>query len=273
VTTYHGIYAANGPVKRFYNSVMARGDVVIANSVFTRELILETYAIDASRVVVIPRGVDLDVFDPGRVPGSPAQGIREAWRAPAGRLVALVPARLSRWKGQDLLIEAAARVEAEAPGRFFYVLAGDAQGRDDYVAALDAAIARAGLGGVVRRVGHITDLASAFAAADFAIFPPTQHEAFGRGAVEAQAMGLAVIAADQGGFAETIAPEESGMLFTMGDRDALAHTILRMGALTDAARRAMGARGAARARALYSKQALQRATLEIYRSLLHNGAP
>ena len=137
VTTYHGIYNEGFPGKRWYNSVMARGDVVIANSHFTRAHILKTYPIDPARVVAIPRAVDLAVFDPARVPANRAQELRSAWGAPEGRLVAIVPARLSRWKGQDLLIEAAARVEAKLPGKLFYVLAGDSQGRDEIVAMLE----------------------------------------------------------------------------------------------------------------------------------------
>jgi glycosyltransferase involved in cell wall biosynthesis len=272
VTTYHGIYSASGPVKRFYNSVMARGDRVIANSDFTRAHILKEYKIDPARVISIPRSVDLDVFDPGAVSPERTRAMRASWAVPVDRLIALVPARLSRWKGQDLLIEAAALVEKYAPGRVAYVLAGDAQGREDYVAALDAAIAKAGLTELIIRVGHVSDMPAAFAASDFAIFPPTGVEAFGRGAIEAQAMGAPVIAADNGGFTETVMREESGLLFPSGDAGALATAIVRLSALPADIRAQMGQKGQARVRALYSKQALQRSTLDIYATLLHTKA-
>jgi glycosyltransferase involved in cell wall biosynthesis len=272
VTTYHGIYNANGPAKRFYNGVMARGDVVIANSDFTRAHVLSQYDLPQERVVSIPRGVDLAVFDPAHVEPARAADLRKSWNLPASRLVAIAPARLSRWKGQDLLIEAAALVEARAPGRVAYVLAGDAQGRDDYVAALDAAIAKHGLQDVVRRVGHVADMPAALAASDFAIFPPTSLEAFGRGAVEAQAMGLAVIAAEQGGFTETVVPNKTGLLFPIGEAQPLADAIVRMAEMGPNGRAEMGEAGKARARALYSKEALQRATLEVYSSLLKQSA-
>jgi glycosyltransferase involved in cell wall biosynthesis len=273
VTTYHGTYSEGFPGKRWYNSVMARGDIVIANSNFTRARILQTYKVDPARVVTIPRGVDLDAFAPARIPANRAQELRAAWGASEGKLVALVLARLSRWKGQDLLIEAAARVEAEGPGRVTYILAGGAQGREDVAAMLDSAIARHGLESVVKRVGHVDDVPGALTAADFAIFPPTQEEAFGRGAVEAQAMGVPVIAANAGGFTETVLPGETGLLFTKGDADALAGAIRRLIAMPAEERRAMGQAGAAFVRTRFTKANLQAATLEIYRTLLHDGPP
>jgi glycosyltransferase involved in cell wall biosynthesis len=273
VTTYHGIYNAGGPMKRWYNSVMARGDVVIANSNFTREHVLSQHDVPSERVIAIPRAVDLEQFDPGAVAPARVDALRSAWNLPSDRLVALAPARLSRWKGQDLLIEAAAIAEAKAPGRLVYVLAGDPQGRDAYVGELQAAIAKAGLQDVVRLSPHyISDMPAAFTAADFAIFPPTSLEAFGRAAVEAQAMGVPVIAADQGGFSETVVRDKTGLLFPIGEAAALADAIVRMAAMSADDRRAMGEAGAKRARALYSKQALQSATLDVYRKLLQESA-
>ncbi len=67
VTTYHGIYNARSPMKRWYNSVMAKGDIVIANSEFTRQHVIAEHHVDPARVVAIPRGVDLDVFDRARI--------------------------------------------------------------------------------------------------------------------------------------------------------------------------------------------------------------
>ena len=271
VTTYHGIYSANGPLKRYYNSVMAKGDLVIANSEFTRNHILSMHETDPAKVIAIPRGVDVAAFDPAAVSPIRAQSKRADWAMPEGRMIALVLARLTKWKGQRLLVDAAEIVERASPGRLAYVLAGDAQGRDSYVEELDAAIAEKGLTGIIKRVGHVSDVPAALAAADMAIFPPIDLEAFGRGAIEAQAMGVSVIAADQGGLSETITDRETGLLFQMGDARALADAILAMLAMSDSERKAMAAAGQARVRRCYSKQALQHATLDIYRRLLQNG--
>jgi glycosyltransferase involved in cell wall biosynthesis len=271
VTTYHGIYLAKGPIKRFFNAVMARGDIVIAPSDYARQHILAEHAfVDPARVVTIPRGVDLEAFDPGAVAPDRIASLRRAWGLASDdrRTIVLVPARLSPIKGQQTVIEAAAKVEAAGPGRAVFILAGDAQGRLEYVAKLDAAIASCGVTDVVRRVGHVRDMPAALAAAAVGVFPSLVPESFGRTAVEAQAMGMAVIAADLGGQSETILNEKTGILFPAGEANALAAALERVLAMPADARRAMGDAAMARARALYSAAALQEATLGVYRRLL-----
>ncbi|MGC1303646.1 MAG: glycosyltransferase family 4 protein, partial [Caulobacteraceae bacterium] len=208
VTTYHGVYNARSAPKRLYNRVMARGDRVIANSEFTRDhLLAEHEGIDPDRVVAIPRGVDLARFDPTAVAGDRLVAVRAAWGLSAddARPVLLLAGRLTAWKGQRLLIEAIRRMRAgESGGDLLLVLAGDDQGRVGYRAELDAAIAAAELGETVRIVGHCEDMPAAYLAADFALAPSLEPEAFGRTAVEPQAMGRPVLAADHGAARETV---------------------------------------------------------------------
>ncbi|MGE3303193.1 MAG: glycosyltransferase family 4 protein [Hyphomonadaceae bacterium] len=271
VATYHGIYLAKGPIKRFYNSVMARADAVIATSNFTREHVLKEHRINPAKVIAVPRGVDFTQFDPARTDAEKVTALRRFWRVDGdNRAVVLVPARLSRIKGQTTVIEAAAKLESRRPGAAVFILAGDAQGRDDYVALLDQQATAAGVGDIVRRVGHQRDMPTALAAADIGVFPSLVPESFGRAAVEAQAMGLLTIAADLGGQAETVADGETGMLFPAGDAEALAGALERALDLSPEARSAMTEAAKARARALYSTAALQASTLEIYRKLLQD---
>jgi glycosyltransferase involved in cell wall biosynthesis len=266
VTTFHGIYNARSPLKRFYNSIMARGDIVIANSAYTRDHIIAAYKLAPERIVTIPRGVDLEIFDRDRVKADDIARLRVAWGiAPDdGRCVIIAPARLTRWKGQLLLIEAIKQIEARRPGALKLVIAGDPQGRLGYVGELEAAIAAAGLQECVVLAGHVADMPAAFAASDFAVFPVIEPEAFGRGAVEAQALGLPVIASRLGGFSETIVDADTGLLAPAGDVDALARALERMLDLGGEARAVMGRRGRVRVREFYSKTALQSATLAVY---------
>src|SRR5262249_12176776 len=108
VTTFHGIYNARSSLKRFYNSVMAKGDVIIANSESTSAHVLSHYGVDSKKVVAIPRGADLDVFDAAKITPAQVAAMRAAWGIAADdpRCVVLAPARLTRWKGQLVLIEA-----------------------------------------------------------------------------------------------------------------------------------------------------------------------
>lgn len=273
VTTYHGVYNARSPLKRLYNSVMARGDIVIANSEYTREHVLEQYGLAPERVVAIPRGVDFDVFDRGHFTAEAIAAQRAEWIAPDDkRLLMILPARLTRWKGQLLLIQALARVERRRPNKVKAILAGDAQGRDAYVEELQRAIAMNGLQHSVSIVGHLSQMALALAASDAAVFPSLEPEAFGRGAVEAQAMEIPAIAAGHGGLAETIVDGETGILFPPGHPDAFAAAIDKLLDMSSEARSAMGLRGRDRVRKSYGKAALQASTLRVYDRLLGVGA-
>lgn len=270
VTTYHGIYNAHTPLKQWYNSVMAKGDLVIANSEYTRAHVLREYELYPWQVVAIPRGVDVDVFDASKLDPAKTSALRASWGAAPSdsQLVLILPARLTRWKGQTVLIEAAARVTARRPGAVKIILAGDPQGRRGYVQELHARINSAQLRESVAIVGHLGQMELALGACDAAVFPSVEPEAFGRGAIEAQAMGLPVIAANHGGLAETVIDGETGLLVSPGDPDALAGAIERLLDMGAPARAAMGMKGKDRVRQFYTKTALQSATLQVYERLL-----
>ncbi len=268
VTTYHGIYNAKSGLKRRYNEVMARGDVVIANSEYTRQHILRTHKLDPDRVVTIPRGVDLARFDPAAVARARVEALRRAWSAPADRFTVLVPARLTRWKGQLEMIEAAARIRMVRKVRIKLVLAGDAQGREGYLQELNAAVAAGDLDGDVVITGHLADMPAAYLAADAVALPSIEPEAFGRSAVEAQAMGRVVIASAAGGYLETIEDGETGFLIKPGAIETWAAALDHVMTMSPAERAAIGAKASAGARARYSKEALQAATLGVYHRLL-----
>src|SRR5215204_3322574 len=130
VTTYHGSYAGRSSVKVLYNSVMARGDAVIANSHYTAGLVRSLYPQAAERIRVIHRGTDFAKFSPSAVAPDRVEVLRKAWDVAPHERVVLLAARLTGWKGQKVLIEAAAKLKSEGMSDVAFVLAGDAQGRD-----------------------------------------------------------------------------------------------------------------------------------------------
>jgi glycosyltransferase involved in cell wall biosynthesis len=273
VTTFHGIYNARSPLKRFYNSVMARGDIVIANSEYTREHILEFYEnADPAKLIAIPRGVDLVVFDRDKINAGDIAALRAQWNIAPNQTVVIAPARLTRWKGQLVLIEALGMIEKRKPGAVKLIIAGDAQGRVAYVNEMKAAIEKYGLRDAVVIAGHLRQMPEALAASDFAVFPVIEAEAFGRGAVEAQAMGVPVIATNLGGYTETVVEGETGFLVPANVALPLAGAIERMIDAGAEKRAEMGRKGQARARTLYSKQALQTATMAAYQRVLREAA-
>jgi glycosyltransferase involved in cell wall biosynthesis len=279
VTTYHGAYVENGPAKRLYNSVMAKGDVVIANSRYTAELIRARYGTAPERIAVIPRGVDLDRFQPERIAPARVAGLRQRWGVTEGVPVILQAARLTRWKGQAVLIAATAELRRQGRlGDAVVILAGDPQGRDDYAASLGRQAEASGVAGRVRLVGHVEDMAAAYAAAHIAVVASTEPEAFGRAAAEALAMGCPVIATDLGAMPESVlaeptaAPSEiTGWLVPPGDSKALAIALDDALQLGPAARSAIGARARADAHRRFAVSAMQRRTLAVYDRLLGTG--
>ena len=274
VATYHGIYAASSPLKRWYNGVMTRGDRVIANSGFTRDHLIAAHGVDPAKVATIPRGLDLTSFDPASVAPDRIAEMRTRWGVAADekRPVLLLAGRLTRWKGQGLLVEALARLKARGNDRVLAVLAGDDQGRSGFRQELEAAIAAAGLGDQVRLVGHTADMAAAYLAADLACAPSLAPEAFGRTAVEPQAMGRPVLAAAHGAAEETVVPGETGWLVPPGDPEAWADAIEDALAAGPGAWARVGREGMARARSLYSVEAMAAATLALYAELLASRA-
>ena len=277
VATYHGAYEAMNPLKRHYNSAMTRADIVIANSEFTAASIRAQYPIDARRLRIIPRGVDVAVFDPRQAGRERGEALARQWgvRHAAGALRLLLPARLSPWKGHRTAIEAIASLaSATHPGAsgqrliLQLVFVGDAEGRDDIRAGLQHEIDSRGVRDMIHFVGHCADMPGAYSWADIVLSPSTRPEAFGRVAVEAGAMGKPVIAADHGGARETIVDGETGVLVAPGDAKGLAEAIAALAAMGEAGRAAIGARARARVERHFSLDAMRRATLEAYEAAI-----
>ena len=258
VTTYHGIYNASSAPKRYYNSVMAKGDIVIANSNFTCDHIIREHGTAPENITVIPRGVDMALFDPSKMQIEDILKRRKSWGIPKDKTLILLPGRLTRWKGQTVAIDALAKL----PNNYHLVLLGDAQGRDAYVTELKSQAERLGVINQTHLPGHDPDVATAYLAADIIICPSTDPEAFGRTAAEAQAMGRPVIAADHGGAVEVVVDGVTGWRTPPGDAKALAEAIEKVGNLTglDTARDRIATQ--------YSKIALQSALMDVYSRVL-----
>ena len=267
VTTYHGTYGEDLPLKRQYNAIMARGRIVIAASHFIARLVMERHRVEAGRIRVIPRGVDPAEFDPAAVAGPRVVRLAEAWGlpawgSPAGLKVVMLPGRLTSWKGHGVLLEALARLGRDDVAA---ALVGSDQGRRRYSRELAAQAARLGLAGRVHMVGGCADMPAALLLADVVVHASVQPEAFGRVVIEAQAMGRPVIASDLGGPVETVRHGETGWRVKPNDPDALAAAIRAALDQPPEERAALGARARA---SVPTVRAMQDATLDVYETVL-----
>ena len=267
VTTWHGAYSGENAAKRFYNSVMLRGDAVIANSQWTADHIRSVYSYRPKKLVIVPRGIDPAVFDPGSISPDRVSRLRAQWGAHEDDVVVLYPGRLSRRKGQLVLVEALSGLVREF-GKLRAVLAGEATRRDDYAAEINRAIEQKSLAHAVKFAGHVEDMSAAYLAADIVVSATIEPEAFGRVAAEAGAMERPVIATDHGGAREIVLPGQSGFLVPHGDADALAGALRKLLEACTGGRAAMGARGRAHVLAHFTLARMTADTLTLYRELL-----
>ncbi len=265
VTTYHGAYNEKSWVKRRYNAVMAKGEIVIAISHFIADLVMQRYGTDLAKIRIIHRGVDPAIFDPALVSTSRMMKLSETWRLEVGHPIIMLPGRISRWKGQNVLIEALALMRSRDA---CVVFVGDDQGRTRLVSELIQLAEQRGVSTRLRFVGHCDDMPAALKVADVVVNPSTDPEAFGRVVIEAQSMGALVVASDHGGAVETIEHDVTGWRFKPSDAQELADTLDYALSLTLDERQAVGV--AARQSVIdnYTTAEMQRKTLDVYRELL-----
>ncbi|WP_425324284.1 glycosyltransferase [Methylobacterium frigidaeris] len=224
---------------------------------------------------MIHRGTDLAAFAPAQVAPQRVEALRRAWGVAPHERVVLLAARLTPWKGHRVLIEAAAALRAQGLAEFTVVLAGDPQGRNAYVREIDAMIAAHGLADQVKRVGHCSDMPAAYRAASVVAVPSTEPEAFGRSAVEAQALGTPVVVSDLGAVPETVlappevpAHERTGWRVPAGDPQALAGAVAEALQLGASARDALVRRARRHVETHFSLELMLADTLAVYAELL-----
>lgn len=268
VTTVHGPYSFRIPFKRLYNSVMARGERVIAISEFIRSYILDNYRnVDPDAVRLIHRGVNVEIFNPEKVSAARVIQLAEQWRLPDGVPVVMLPGRLTRWKGHRVLLEALQQIK-ERQMRCLIV----GSGREGYRRELEGLVQKFGLQSVVHLVGDCRDMAAAYKIADVVVSASTEPEAFGRVVAEAQAMGKPVIAPNHGAAPEIIEQGTTGWLVPPGNPAALADALEQALDLDTAAREALANKAIVRIRDDFTTAKMCAATLDVYRELV-DGAP
>jgi glycosyltransferase involved in cell wall biosynthesis len=268
MTTCHAPYNINSELKRFYNSIIARGERVIAISHMVAEYLQNNYQINNSNIRLVHRGISLERFHPTAVSAERVIELTKEWRIPDGVNVIMLPGRLTRWKGHHVMIEA-----MEKLGRkdLFCLMIGSDQGRTEYRKELEDMIEEKKLGGSVRIVDHCKDMPAAYMLASVVVSASIEPEGFGRIPVEAQAMGRPIIATDHGGAQETIIRGETGWLVPPSDPELLARAIEESLSLTPGQRAILATRTMNHIAQHFTKELMIERTLAVYTELLING--
>jgi glycosyltransferase involved in cell wall biosynthesis len=247
VTTFHGTYNFNSKIKKFYNSVMVRSDLIIAGSNFIFSHIKENYTKyldNKKKLLVIFRGINVDYFDPTTKIDSDENKLLNEWQIEKDKKIILLPGRLTEWKGQEVFIEAVNLVNIELGYEAFYaVILGSDQGRDLYKKKLIRLTEQHRLINQVKFIDHCKDMALAYKVSDIVVSASIEPEAFGRIAVEAQSMEKPIIASNIGGSNETVIDEKTGFLLESNNAKSLSKKILKVLSMDEASLQSIGKEG------------------------------
>lgn len=267
LTTFHGTYGL-GPkgIKKFYNRVMTYGDLVIAISQHIKQHMMDNYGVDEKKIRLVYRCVNTEKFNPDEVNVERMIKIMEDHNLPEDKRIILLVGRLTRWKGQKLLIEALEKIKDKD---FFCVFVGDDQGRDYYTNELRETIKEKGMEGRFAFIRHLDDVPAMMMLSDIVVSASTDPEAFGRIAAEGQAMGKIVVASNIGGSLENIKNGISGKLFESGNADSLAETLEWALSLSGEEREKFALEGKKNVKENFTKQIMCDKTLAVYNELLN----
>ncbi|MGN0914125.1 MAG: glycosyltransferase family 4 protein [Alphaproteobacteria bacterium] len=223
MTTFHGTYGL-GPcgIKKLYNRVMTYGKLVITISEHIKKHILSNYKVDENKIRLIHRCVDIEKFSPEAVTQERMIKTVKDYNIPEDKPVILLGGRITRWKGQHLLVEALSLMKNQ---NYYCIIAGDEQGREDYVKELKLKAKKYGIENKVCVFGKVLDMPALMMVSNVVLSTAIEPEAFGRISIEGQALGKIVVASNIGGSVETIRDGETGKLFYSNNAQSLAEAI------------------------------------------------
>jgi len=265
ITTFHGTYNYNNFLKKSYNSIMTKGARVIAISDFINKHIISSYKIKQNNLITIPRGIDLDFFNPSKVSQERIIQLSNAWRLPDGLPIIMLPGRLARWKGHKLLIEALANLDTK---NFRCIFVGSEAGNENNKKFLIDLVNKFNLAESIQFVNHCNDMPAAYMLADIVVSASTDPEAFGRVSIEAQAMNRIIVASNHGGSSETIIDGKTGVLFSNNDTNSLTSALDSALKMDGETRKKLVEFARNHISSKYKLEYMQDSTIKLYKELL-----
>ena len=273
VTTFHGTYNSNGSIKKFYNSIMVRANLIIAGSNFIFSHINNNYSKYLGlkkKFLVIFRGINVDYFDPSTTLEAEEDSLRLSWGVPIDKKLILMPGRLTTWKGQEVFIEALNLVNKELGHQSFYaVILGSDQGRDIYTKKIKRLAEQYRLTTQLKFIVHCKNMPLAYKLSNLVVSASIEPEAFGRVAIEAQSMEKPIIASNIGGSNETIENNVSGFLFESSNPQSLSKKIIEVLNLDESRLKLIGIEGRKNVIKKFNVEKMCFSTYSEYKKLLN----
>ena len=272
VTTFHGTYNFKGSLKKWYNSVMLRSDLVIAGSNFIFSHIKENYSkylYTKKKFLVIFRGINTDYFDSKRIKDTDKKLLKKKWNIEESKKIILLPGRLTEWKGQEIFIEAINILKKSLPDLdFVAIILGSDQGRKIYKKKLFRLVEQYRLNNEIIFVDHLELMPIAYEISDVVVSSSVEPEAFGRISVEAQSMEKPIIASNIGGSNETIINNKTGFLFEAGNSKNLGAKLSEILNLSEVTLNGIGAEGRKNVIKKFNVEKMCNSTYSEYKKLL-----
>ena len=273
VTTFHGTYNFKSDLKKWYNSVMVRSDLIIAGSNFIFSHIKENYSkylSNKKKFLVIFRGINTDYFNPKKIKESDKNLLKKKWNITDERKIILLPGRLTEWKGQEMFIEAISLLKKNLSEiEILAVILGSDQGRKIYKKKLIRLVEQHRLSGNVIFVDHLELMPIAYEISTVIVSSSIEPEAFGRVSVEAQSMEKPIVASNIGGSNETIINDKTGFLFKAGDSKNLSEKLKEVLNLSELTLNGIGAEGRKNIIAKFNVEKMCNTTYSEYKKLIN----
>ena len=273
VTTFHGTYNFKSKIKKFYNSVMLRSDLIIAGSNFIFSHIKENYKEylnNSKKFLVIFRGINIDYFDASTIFTEDEDKLFKSWNLEVEKKTILLPGRITEWKGHEMFIEAMNKINIQLGHKSFKaVILGSDQGRDLYKKKLIRLVEQYRMNDQIKFVDHCENMPLAYKISDLIVSTSIEPEAFGRIAVEAQSMEKPIIASNLGGSKETIVNNKTGILFDAGDSDDLSKKIIEFFNFDKSTIEQMGKEGRKNVSAKFNVEKMCFSTYSEYKKLIN----
>ncbi len=220
VSTVHGFNSVN-----FYSSIMTKADAVICVSNSIKVYIQEHYHTPEKNITVIPRGIDLKLFNPSNTDKHFIFDFKTQYDLD-GKFIVSTVGRITQLKDLETFIRAVVIIKETIPQTKALIIGGVHKDKQVYFESLKVLIKELHLDNEVIFTGSQSKVAEIYTLSDVVVSASKKPESFGRSVAEAIAMNTPVIATNHGGVLDIIQEDINGYLVNVGDANELAAKII-----------------------------------------------